>query len=262
MNNVLFKSFDSAHAYDSAAVNAFSQKMAKRQLDWDEFLPKADALGNDTIQVKMINSETKESTSFRVANSKLYTLKNELNKNFSFGFAYTDLFSAIKVAKSKESWSDNEVEFTISGGNEVEDSEKTFEFTYKTQEQHDSVIKTVQLLSSEFNRTNLTMQRWADVQCSKDMFAVAHRLGFYLRTNLFGAEVSQEEVAVTSKFHWYHASGWCSTLNDLQVALSVYNIEFERLLTSFERFLFTFDRAMAAAMKGKQMVFGRRVCID
>lgn len=239
MHKQTFMTSKESTQYDSQAYTAFLGKLKKKEADWNEFLPSAknQNINGILFKYKQLNSEKVEHTF--IANPILYTLKNEYNCGYSYGFAFTDLFNTfIEIAAkfySKE-------ELSVYAQNVQHDSEelKVIEYTEMKAGDFMAFIKVLQVIGKAFSQTEKTIEKWLSGMTGRDKQEVMIRFGLY--TNALLSEQIKNNDFRNTPYHWYAQLKKCESITEISELLSVYNINFEKLISGFEQFYTALNR--------------------
>lgn len=247
MKNTIFKTVENKDSYNAQAYSKFIDELAESKANWDEFFPAP--LENITdivlVRIKKVGSDSYEV--FRLPNSRLYMLKNEIRYGAHAGFAYTDFFNAMKAIYHTTKWFSEESNFKVYPvTTENKDHHQVIDYTYKDEQDKVDFVKMMFNLASAFGKTNQVMVRWTRLLTTKtDKQLVMQRFGSYSQIPLSQNGVKSDnfiEGEGKTDYHFFHLIEKANSLQDFKNLLTVYNLKFEMLMNIFERFMFTFNR--------------------
>ena len=240
-----FKTFENKHIYNNDAYRQFITDLNQEDAVWTEFLPTPLPCTTESvlIRTKLLGSD--EWDTFKVPNSRLYMLKNEIRYGFQYGFAYTDFFNAMKTIYHTKQWFPAESNFKVYGVKmEHQDFLRVIDYTYRTKEEQQMFLQQILIVASLFGHTNKLMARWETTVSKKpSKQKVMKRFNDYSKTFLILNNVNPatyQEGEGKTPYHFFNTIEQADSFSDLKRRLSVYNLGFEQMTNNFLAFYETF----------------------
>lgn len=225
--------------YDAQAYTAFLGKLRNNQADWNEFLPNTDACDEDSIILKLNTKDSDKPLSRYIPNPRLFSLKNEFNCGCSYGFNFTDLFSTFEYIAPRLFDANSLKVYTteIAGSGETV---KVIEFTENEEGDAKTFIKHLITLGNSFGKSEQIIKIWRGTLAGRNTQEVIKKFGLYT-TALLEDEIKSGQVGKTP-YHWFYQLSTCENFEDTVEKLSVFNINFESLISGFEQFFLALGR--------------------
>lgn len=258
MNKPTFITSKDLTQYDSHAYTAFMMKLRKKEADWNEFLPSTAAfdIGSIVFKYKLAGAENFDVK--YIGNPYLYTLKNEFNSGYCYGFAITDLFSTFLEIADKF-FKDDQLRVYKQNISTLEEI-KVIEFTEQVSGDLQEFVKTLKAIGSKFSRTEEIIKNWNVVLEGRNLQDLMHRFSLYTNA-LLEEEIKTNKISDTP-YHWYRQLKNSNTYSEVAESLAVYNINFEKLIAGFEQFFIALNRQKGLRGTGLNNKIDRPIYID
>lgn len=247
--------------YDAQPYTAFLGKLRNEQADWTEFLPNTDACDEDSIILKLNNLGTDKPVIHYIPNPRLFSLKNEYNCGYSYGFNFTDLFSTFEYLGprlfAKDSLKVYRTELEGSG-----ESVRVIEFTEFQENGHRTFVKLLINIGNNFAKTENLVRTWRATLAGRNSQEVIKRFGLYISA-LLESEIKSNSIGKTP-YHWYFQLSQCKRFQEVEETLAVYNINFESLISGFEQFHMALNRqkGISSHNQNAPVKIARQIYID
>lgn len=225
--------------YDSLAYNAFASQLRNRKADWLEFLPNADTYGHNAILLKIKTLEHETHASYNIPNPKIYSLKNEHNAVYSYGFNFTDLFSTYSFIADKFYANDqlHVYQDAIQSSGEVVN---VIEFTESVKGQAQTFLKHLSVIGKGLSVTATLLAAWNNSLGEQDRQELMQAFGLYITTLFDTGEINTQYWK--NPYNWFYQIENSESVAEVVEKLAVFNIDFEKLITGFQQFFVAINR--------------------
>ena len=138
---------------DLMQYTAFIGKLRNKEADWNEFLQSTSSFDVSSILFKYKRAGAEKFEHTYIPNPFLYSLKNEFNSGYCYGFALTDLFNTFSEIADKF-FTSNQVRVYKQTIQSEKEEVKVIEFTETGDCDLQTFAKTLKAIGQEFSRTD------------------------------------------------------------------------------------------------------------